>query len=542
MSVKVRDLLDDKFFVGYKILAGAGGLDREIQSVSVFDSPDGYMWHSGKEFVLSTGYLFKDNIELFKDVIYHLNDHNSAALGLKVNRFLKQIPEEILVLCNNLNLPLIDIPVEPAWVEIMDAVNAIAMHGFMIRMNNGKRQPGSTLESLYPEMKINEWIENLSKEIGLPVSIVDYLEDQNFHYPIEEKTKELEKTLRGLAEPNFDYQREKIYDKINIYRIKDLEDGRNKSWIIIPIKVNDILVGNLVVWEMGKELGYFDFSALRLAFELLLYIFAQVYYMSSKEANFQDDFIQEILLEESDQEKLLKKAKHLGWDVRKKYVCISFEQLNDGINLDDYRGVINSSLRMFFPKRESPVGLLEGIIIIFHPVEEKLSGSNTEEIKKKCTKLIAALEKEIPKAKIKGGIGYTTAPFYHIKKSYMESMKTVEIGQFIYPERNVLSYKDLGPFGFIHLRSFKEDFSNVIENLLPVLQQDDGEELIGTLKAFLQSKCNFNLAAKKLYIHNNTVRYRIAKIQQLTKIDLEDPTERLKLEIVLMFEKHLIFN
>ncbi|WP_197031415.1 PucR family transcriptional regulator [Bacillus sp. UNC438CL73TsuS30] len=540
MSVKVRDLLDDKFFVGYKNLAGAGGLDREIQSVSVFDAPDGYRWFSGKEFALSTGYLFKDNIELFKDVIYHLNDHNSAALGLKVNRYLKQIPQEILTLCNNLNFPLIDIPDEPAWVEIMDAVNAIAMHGFMMRMNNGKRHPGSTLESLYPEIKINECIENLSKEIGLPISIVDYLEDRNFHYPSEGKTKELEKILRGLAEPNFDYQREKIYDKINIYRIKDL-DGQNKSWIVLPIKVHDILVGNLVVWEMEKELGYFDFSALRITFELLLYIFTQMYYMNSKEANFQDDFIQEILLEKSDQEKLFKKAKHLGWDVRKNYVCIRFQQLNDGINLDDYRGVINSSIRRFFPKRESPLGLLEGSIIIFHPVEEELSQSNMEELKKKCSKLIAALEEEIPKAKIKGGIGCTTAPFYHIKKSYRESVKTVEIGQFIYPNKNVLSYKDLGPFGFIHLRSFKEDFSHVIENLLPVLQQDDREELISTLKAFLESKCNFNLAAKKLYIHNNTVRYRIAKIQQLTKIDLDDPPERLKLEMVLMFEKHLNF-
>lgn len=539
MSVKVRELLEDKFFAGYEVLAGHRGLDREIQAVTLFDAPDGYKWYTGKEFVLSTGYLFKDDMELFKDLINHMNVHHSSALGIKVNRFLKGVPEEILALCDQLNLPLIGIPSEPAWIEIIDAVNAIVMNSFIIRMNNGKRKKSSAASTLFPEMQITEIIENLSKEIDLPVSIIDFLENKTFHYPSKEKSESLEKTLLDLLEPTFDYQKEKIYDKINIYRIRNLKDARNNSWIIIPIKVNEILVGNLIVWEMGKELGYYDFSALRLTFEILLYIYGQIYYMTSKEANFQDDFIQEILLEESDKDKLLKKAKHLGWDIHKNYVCISFKQLNDGLNLDDYRDVINSKIRRLFPKRESPLGLLEGIIIIFYPIEATPSKNEKEKVETKCMKLIGELEKEIPKANIKAGVGYTTDAFCHMKKSYMESIKTIEIGQYVYPEKKVIFYKDLGPFGFIHLRSFKEDFHDMIDDLLPIFQQEEQEDLVLTLKVFLDSKCNFNVAAKKLYIHNNTVRYRIAKIQQLCNIDLEDPTERLKLEIILKFKEHL---
>lgn len=541
MSVKVIELLEDSFFNGYKVLAGHRGLDREIQAVALFDAPDGYKWYRGKELVLSTGYLFKDNIELFKDVIYHLHKHGAAALAIKVKRFLKQVPEEILALCDNLNLPLIDIPYEPAWVEVIDAVNAIAMNSYIVRMNIRQQKKGSALATLYPELKVMEVLENLSKELNLSVSITDFLEDKNLHYPREERTSDLEKTLRDLLEPTFGYQREKIDDKINIYRITNLEDLKNKRWIIIPIKVNEILVGNLVIWENGKELGYYDLLALRITFVILVYIYGQIYYMTSKEANFQDDFIQEILFENTDKEKLIKKAKNLYWDVRKNYTCISFKQVGDQINLDDYRDLIDTTTRRLFPKKESPIALLEGVIIILYPVEEELRLSKIEELKKKCCKLIAALEKEIPKANLKVGIGYTIDAFYQMKKSYMESIKTIEIGQHVYPESKVLFYKDLGPFGLIRLKSFKEDFNNIIENIAPVLQQDDREELISTLKAFLDNKCNYNLAAKKLYLHNNTVRYRIAKIQQLCNIDLEDSTERLKLEIVLKFEKHLDF-
>src|SRR4051794_14811325 len=113
MSVTVRALLEERYFTRYKVLAGHRGLDREIQAVALFDAPDGYMWYKGKELVLSSGYLFQENIELFQKVIIHINQLHCAAIGIKVDRYLKQIPQEFLDLCNQLNFPLISIPYEP---------------------------------------------------------------------------------------------------------------------------------------------------------------------------------------------------------------------------------------------------------------------------------------------------------------------------------------------------------------------------------------------------------------------------------------------
>ncbi|MCM3571452.1 PucR family transcriptional regulator [Neobacillus mesonae] len=529
----VRELLEDRYFVRYKVLAGCKGLDREIQSVALFDAPDGYMWYKGKELILSSGYLFQDNIELFEKVLIHLYEHNCAAIGIKVDRYLKQIPQKILALCDQLHFPLINVPYEPAWVEIMDTVNAIAMNKYFMRVNADHKGKGSALSALYPEHKILELVENLSRELERPVSITDFLENRNIHCPSREKNEEVEQKLRELQDPPFDFQREKVYDKLNMYRLKNLED--QQSWLIIPLEINGIAVGKLVIWEKGKGLGYFDMLALRLTYDILLYIYGQMYYMNSKEANFQDDFIQEILFEESDKEKLLRKAKNLYWDIQKQYICISFKQINQQLNMEDYRDLIYTITRRYFPKNEAPLGLLDGTLIIFYPAEDQYNPGKTAQVKKKCEQLIAALEKEIPQANIRGGIGYTASAFYEMKKSYMESMKTIEIGLYIYPNCKVLTYQDLGPFGFIHLESFKEQFDYMIKKITPVLEQDDREELISTLKAYLDSNCHFNLAAKKLYIHSNTVRYRMAKIQQLCQIDLEDAMERLKLEIVLKF-------
>lgn len=69
MGVTVKEMLENKYFSEYKLLAGNKGLDRTIHAATVFDSPDGYRWFRGKELVLSTGYLFVNNTELLREVI-----------------------------------------------------------------------------------------------------------------------------------------------------------------------------------------------------------------------------------------------------------------------------------------------------------------------------------------------------------------------------------------------------------------------------------------------------------------------------------------
>lgn len=130
--------MNTKFFSNYKILAGEKGLDRETQAVSLLDAPDGYKWVKGKEFVLSSGYLFKDDIELFKNTIVFLHKNNSTAMGIKLKRYLDEIPQEIIELCDELGFPLIQIPYDLAWIDVINAVNSVAMNRYIIRINDRK--------------------------------------------------------------------------------------------------------------------------------------------------------------------------------------------------------------------------------------------------------------------------------------------------------------------------------------------------------------------------------------------------------------------
>ncbi|AKL95730.1 sugar diacid utilization regulator [Clostridium aceticum] len=539
MGVTVREVMASKFFKKCDLIAGAGGLDREIQAVALFDAPDGYLWFKGKEFVLTTGYLFQQHEGLFRDVVLFLSEKNSAGIAIKVDRFLKEIPQDIINLCNEINFPLISLPYETAWIDAINAVNSLAMNKYIIRINEHqyKRKKNTSTYSL--AKKANEVLEILHHELGKHILLFDILEDKAYSFPNIPRYKELH--YQDLIDPVFSYQKEIICEHLKIYRIKNLEDKQEETWVTMPIVVGDIEAGYLLVKEDDKKIDYYNIFSLRLAFTLLVYIYEQVYYMNSIDGKFQDEFLQEIIYGEyKSNEKIYKRANSLKLNIAKSYLAICIQQDDESIQLDKYREKIAHRIYQVFSKDKVLFGLLEeNRMVILYAAHQRILKNNAD-IKQICQEFILNLQKDILNSRFRCGIGQSIESIVNIKKSYMESIKAIEIGTYIYPEKNLITYKELGPFRLIRRESFQgEDFKEMTEDIAPLLEQDDGEDLLLTLKTYLESESNYNLAARRLFIHSNTVRYRIEKIQQLCDLNLNDATERLKLEITLKFMKFM---
>ena len=57
MGIAIQELLSQEYFKDFYVLAGAKGLHREIQGITVMEAPDAFHWTKGKELVLSSGYV-----------------------------------------------------------------------------------------------------------------------------------------------------------------------------------------------------------------------------------------------------------------------------------------------------------------------------------------------------------------------------------------------------------------------------------------------------------------------------------------------------
>ena len=59
--MKVQDFLTDERFADLSLISGASGINHEISTVTVVDTPDGAQWLTGKELVITTAFMLKDD-------------------------------------------------------------------------------------------------------------------------------------------------------------------------------------------------------------------------------------------------------------------------------------------------------------------------------------------------------------------------------------------------------------------------------------------------------------------------------------------------
>jgi len=118
MSVFISDLLSANILDTYKIVSGKGSLNREVESISLLETPDFEKYVKDRALILTTLYPIKSNLPLFKKLIQVLVDHNVAALIVKLKRYIEEIPDDIIRLTETMGLPVITIDYDANLSEI----------------------------------------------------------------------------------------------------------------------------------------------------------------------------------------------------------------------------------------------------------------------------------------------------------------------------------------------------------------------------------------------------------------------------------------
>lgn len=127
-----------------------------------------------------------------------------------------------------------------------------------------------------------------------------------------------------------------------------------------------------------------------------------------------------------------------------------------------------------------------------------------------------------------------TVPDFH--ESYMRALRTRGVTTMLGVHNKVNFYDDW----YMHMLLLKEQRSELREHmehtLAPIL---DSPDLLDTLITYLVYGENLKLTAEKMYIHVNTLKYRLHKISELLGVDLKDPNIRFRLRMAVTIERYL---
>ncbi|MDQ0861478.1 CdaR family transcriptional regulator [Bacillus sp. V2I10] len=171
-------------------------------------------------------------------------------------------------------------------------------------------------------------------------------------------------------------------------------------------------------------------------------------------------------------------------------------------------------------------------------------GSNTKglsQLSESAEELTNTVLSQFNGRKVYAGIGNEYSSILQLKKSYLEALEVINAAKFIgTPEKLPFIYSKLGIFRYLETISKHHGITGYINKNLQILQKKDQEsqtKLLQTLEIYLLNNCRIKTTAEQLFIHTNTLKYRINQIADLTSIDFDDFHARIQLYIDLQLIK-----
>jgi PucR family transcriptional regulator, purine catabolism regulatory protein len=122
-TMRVRELLGLPIFAGTSVVAGAGGLDREVHWAHVVDMPEPAPWVGAGQVLLTTGFSWPGDAEAEGRQLEALAGRQLAAIGLAVPGFVEHFSPAARALADRFDLPLLEIPWDVPFARITEELH-----------------------------------------------------------------------------------------------------------------------------------------------------------------------------------------------------------------------------------------------------------------------------------------------------------------------------------------------------------------------------------------------------------------------------------
>lgn len=204
---------------------------------------------------------------------------------------------------------------------------------------------------------------------------------------------------------------------------------------------------------------------------------------------------------------------------------------------DEKDGIVSEVLKgMFSPQTGDYVTAVdESSLILIKSVES----TTTPEILHELAETIVAMMNAEALLDVKVAYGTVVQELKDVSKSYKEAKMALDVGKIFYAEKKVIAYSTLGIGRLIYqlpVNLCKIFIEEIFGDNVPM---DLDEETLNTLNKFFENNLNVSETSRQLFVHRNTLVYRIEKIQKSTGLDLRSFDDALTFKIALMVVNYM---
>ena len=248
-----------------------------------------------------------------------------------------------------------------------------------------------------------------------------------------------------------------------------------------------------------------------------------------KERFDKDNFIKNLLLDNLLLVDIYNRAKklHIETDVRRVVYIIETNRDKEGNELEKVRSIFEGKNRDFVTAVD------EKNIIVVKEVDEMDSNQDLD----KTAEVILGLFKG--DAEVHIAYGTVVGEIKEVSRSYKEARMALDVGKIFFEDRNIIAYSALGIGRLIYqlpIPLCKMFIKEIFGGKSP---DDFDEETLTTINKFFENSLNVSETSRQLYIHRNTLVYRLDKLQKSTGLDLRVFEDAITFKIALMVVKYM---
>ncbi len=551
----VRDLITD---LNLRVLAGESGLDLPVRWVHMSELLDPTPWLSGGEVLLTTG-MQLDSPERQQEFVQRLADRQLAALGFGIGFGHERVPEAVLQVAATHDFPVFEVPYETPFIAITEAAFSQLLNEQYAVLRRALAAQERLERIVLSERGLEALAAALATLVGASVLVFDARGELLVHHPFRRplepgtlaavKADVRERSRRGDARPFMPA----VEDPSRALALPVAADGtpsgeqagagsaggvspRSEAW--------------LVAVKDGEPLSDFDRLTLRQAVTIVALELLRARVAGDTERRLAGDVLAALVSGELTGTELGRRLEPFGLSGRVAAIVLA-RPSGGASQVSAAEAALSATLRA-----EAAAGLVATSGQLTCALVPGLDEDELFAVANRIARRLAALLGD----PVSLGVG-RAVPGCDARRTYHEARCTLEalalgVGrpapvrahgngngssahggpQATMSEPRVATYRDLGSFQLLLSLQDDEALKLFCDSILGAIEQSEGHyggELMRSLEAFIEENGQWERAAKRLYCHRHTLRYRIRRVEELTGRDLGSARDRIEFWLAL---------
>ena len=251
-----------------------------------------------------------------------------------------------------------------------------------------------------------------------------------------------------------------------------------------------------------------------------------------KERFDKDNFVKNLLLDNLLLIDIYNRAKklHIDTEVKRVIFIVETSHERDVAALDRLRGLLGSKTKDFITAVDE-----KNIIV----VKELEVGDGYSEVDQTATDILELLKAENSEENVRVAYGTIVNDIKEVSKSYKEAKLALDVGKIFSEEEEIVAYNTLGIGRLIYQLPIPLCKMFIKEIFAERSPDEFDEETLVTINKFFEKSLNVSDTSRQLYIHRNTLVYRLDKLQKSTGLDLRTFEDAITFKIALMVVKYM---